>query len=35
MGYVRRLQSSIDLSGASKADDIRPLHVTPWLDSHR
>jgi integrase len=33
-GYVRRLQSFIDVYGASKAADVRPFHVQRWLDLH-
>lgn len=33
-GYVRRLQSFVEMYGASRAADIRPFHVGRWLESH-
>ena len=34
VGYQRKLQSFILMYGKSRALDIRPMHVSRWLDSH-
>lgn len=33
-GYVRRLQSFVDVYGKSRAADLRPFHVSRWLEMH-